>query len=512
MMSAVKPATTAKTLYVEDHGDGAIVLDGLHGTFDNPIVVTRNSERTITLPKQNLERYFNTIAFKRQEAGYFPSVGQNADDAALILRNCQYVLIRDLCFVDCWPTALYLDECQNIAVKDCCFKRGTIAIGANGGNTRDLLIEGCQFAQTEPKEMWDTIKWESIHGSFSAGPYRVELNSGRHSLDGDFFRAWDIAGNVTLRDNTIRDAFNGIHFFNRTDRLDVSRPPKAPRYNSDRKSANTVLIEDNLFERVRDNCIEPEDHAWNWVVRGNRFADCYAPYSFEFERGGWFYIYDNHHWVLKKPGSGSRDSCSGFKTKGSQMNDGDFYVFNNSWLFKDGERTFRKQKLARLKHHNNAIKDTKKRGRFFGSASLDYNPSGKLLEAEERRFTRRWDEFHIEMNGDWIWDGRSIDAYRDAGYDFGTKTQASDPGYRAPTGKGKMQSLNPGGKMANAGAAWVMRHPGLTEASTSSNPDHPKLYVLKIKAGGPVGAGLPPDQRKRFDEFLSFVPSPPIKI
>lgn len=499
-------------IYIEQCGNDPIVLTGLHGTWDNPIVVTQNPDATITLTKPDLERYFNTIAFKRQEAGYFPSVGQNADDAALILRNCQFVLIRDLNFVDCWPTALYLDECQNIAVKDCDFKRGTIAIGANGTTTRDLLIEGCTFAQTDPKEMWNKIRWESIHGSFSAGGYRVELDNGRHSLDGDFFRAWDIVGHVTLRGNTIRDAFNGIHFFNRVDRLEVVEPAKAPRFNGNRRSANTVLIENNLFERVRDNCIEPEDHAWNWVVRGNRFADCYAPYSFEFERGGWFYIYDNHHWVLKKPGSGSRDSCSGFKTKGTQKNDGDFYVFNNSWLFKNGERTFRKQKLARLKHYNNAIKDTQKNGRFFGSQSLEYNPSGELLKAEEKRFTRRWDEFHIEMNGDWIWDGQTIEAYRDAGYDFGGKTKARDPGFRAPTGRGRLQSLNPGDRMVNAGAGWTMYHPGFTEAATSREPEHSKIYRLKIPADGPVGAGLPEDLRKQIDDFLSFVPSPPFRL
>ncbi len=510
-MAASKRRKHEKKICIEHCPDGAIVLEGLHGTFDDPIVVTREGDSIITLPKEDADKYFNTIALKRQEAGYFPSVGQVADDAALILRNCQFVLIEKLVFEDCWPTALYLDECQNIVVKDCCFRRATIAIGANGGNTRDLLIENCTFFQTDPGEMWNEITWESIHGSFSAGPYSVDVKDGRHALDGDFFRAWDIAGNVTLRGNTIRDAFNGIHFFNRVDRLEVCEPAKAPRYNTDRKSANTVLIENNLFERVRDNCIEPEDHAWNWVVRGNRFADCYAPYSFEFERGGWFYIYDNHHWLINKPGSGTRDSGSGFKTKGSQRNDGDFYVFNNSWLFKNGERTFRKQKLARLKHHNNAIKDLAKAGRFFGSHSLKHTPGDDVLEAEEKRFTRRWREFQIEMNGDWIWDGRTIDTYRDVGYEFGPETQNRDPGFRKPTGKGHLKSLEPGSRTREAGAPWTMYHPGFTEASTSKNPDHPKLYVLEVKGGGQVGAGLPEEQREQIDEFLSFVPAPPLK-
>lgn len=502
----------ARKIDVEECGDGPIVLTGLHGTWDNPIVVTRASDTIITLPKQDLERYFNTIAFKRQEAGYYPSVGQSADDAALILRNCQFVLIRDLHFVDCWPTALYLDECQNIAVKDCTFERGTIAIGANGRTTRQLLIEGCSFAQTGPKEMWNDIPWEAIHGSFENANYSVDLCDGRHSLDGDFFRAWDIVGHVTLRGNTIRDAFNGIHFFNRVDRLETVGPARAPRFNSDRKSANTVLIENNWFERVRDNCIEPEAHAWNWVVRGNRFADCYTPYSFEFERGGWFYIYDNHHWLLNKPQTKTRTSGSGFKTKGSQQNDGDFYVFNNSWLFGGGERTFRKQKLGRLKHYNNAIRDLGKRGRFFGSDCLKPDTDRDEVAAEANRFTRRWIDYQIEMNGDWICDGRKIDTYRIAGYVLGPQTRGKSPGFKQPTGPKDWPGLETRKKLATAGAAWTMLHPAHAEASRREDSAHVEKYVLSVPADGPVGAGLPEGLRKRIDDFLSFVPSPPFRL
>jgi len=57
-----------------------------------------------------------------------------------------------------------------------------------------------------------------------------------------------------------------------------------------------------------------------------------------------------------------------------------------------------------------------------------------------------------------------------------------------------------------------MYHPGFTEAATSSEPDHPEMYRLKIEAGGSVGAGLPEDLRKRIDAFLSFVPSPPFRL
>ena len=313
-----------------------IVLTGLRGTYDKPIQIKRSQGVELSLPNANPAQVANHIAYKRQEGGFYPSVGQVADWAALVLSDCQFVLIDGLSFKDCWPTALYLDRSQNIAVINCDFEGGTIAIGANGIETRDILIEGCSWQQTKARHMWDHIAWEAIHGSYENAQRGVDLKNDQRQYDGDFFRAWNIAGNVTIRDNDIEDAFNGVHFFNGVDVLPPGVDAEAIRFNNGRRSASNVLIENNRFVRIRDNCIEPEDHAWNWVVRSNTFDDCYAPYSLELNRAGWFYIYDNHHWILNQPGKctkSERTGGSGFKCGGDQLNEGDIYVFNNSWLF-----------------------------------------------------------------------------------------------------------------------------------------------------------------------------------
>ncbi|MGO7557720.1 right-handed parallel beta-helix repeat-containing protein, partial [Rhizobium johnstonii] len=77
----------------------------------------------------------------------------------------------------------------------------------------------------------------------------VDAKKDARAFDGDFFRAWTIAGYVIIRNNIIVDAFNGVHFFN-----------QAAESIKDTFCRN-VLIEKNWFVRIRDNAIEPEDFA-----------------------------------------------------------------------------------------------------------------------------------------------------------------------------------------------------------------------------------------------------------
>ncbi len=510
------------TLYIEDLLPAPVFLNGLRGTYERPIVITRRSKVPVELPHDDPAHFANRIAYLRQEAGSYPVIGSEADQAALVLRDCQFVLLRDLHFEDCWPTAVYIDRSQNIGIVDCSFYGGTFAIGANGLETRDILVEGCSWQQTEEGEMWDRIPWEAIHGSYENASREVEPETDQRHYDGDFFRAWDIGGSVTIRGNHIRDAFNGIHFFNSTDALAPGVVSNTLRFNSGRRAATRVLIENNLFERIRDNCVEPEDHAWNWVVRNNSFADCYAPYSLELDRAGWLFIYNNHHWLLDLPGKandGGRKGGSGFKSGGDQLNEGGIYVFNNSWLFLGRERLFRKGVIGRLRHYNNAIKvrgDSE--GRLFGSKwnkpdDLDASPE-EFAAAEEKRFTRRWKELRIAMDGDWIWDNNSIEDYRGAGYALGPGTRAEDPGFTEPVEGDPLPFLPPSRRMSEAGAAWRMQLPGYEPTQLAEKDERKRLgeqYEMEIPAGGPVGAGVPKEFLDRIDRRMTFLPDPPFK-
>ena len=512
-----------RKIYLCDQPDDEpIIYSGLRGTYDKPITITGNQTIKVNVFGEDPDAAANRIAYLRQENGYFPSVGQVFDQAALVLQDCQHVVLQGLKFDACWPTALYLNNCQNIAIVDCRFGACTNAIGANGVDTRDIWIERCSFNPVSKGYLWDTLDWNQVHGSYENADKGGVVKGDQRHLDGDFFRAWNIAGNVTIRDCDIIDAFNGIHFFNTVDDLSDGENRTMVRFNNGRRSAFNVLIENNRFVRVRDNCIEPEDHAWNWVVRSNTFKDCFAPYSFELNRAGWFYIYDNHHWRtddLKIVGK--RNGGAGFKFGGQQRNEGDIYIFNNSWLFEGNERLLRQKTLGRMKHFNNAIRQKNAKHRLFGSGSLKVNKSNKakdILKAEKKRFTRRWRDFGIEMDGDWICEakGSRIDHYRFAGYALGVNTKRKNPKFTKftkdrPKNVGGGEWLKPSPKARKSGIGWQMKLPGFDEAGKGSGKFQDR-YIVDIPAGSSVGAGLSLEQILYLESKLRFVPDEPVKL
>lgn len=428
-----------------------VVLSNAVGTAERPIIIeSADCAEFACFTKQMSAKTYtktaNKIAARREAGGYYPSTGQTADEAMLILRNCQYVIVRNLRFIQCWPGGIYLDQCQQILIDNIDFREGTIAIGASGDDTRDITVQNCFWKQdiSKTNDMWNKVAWIQVHGASDNQNNKVAVNlkNDMRAWDGDFFRAWSIIGNVTLRNNSICDAFNGIHFFNGRDELAPNVNPNAFKFNGGRKSSANVLIENNVFVRVRDNCIEPEDHAWNWVVRYNKIVDCYRPFSFEFKRAGWFYIYGNTGVFNNAPskdvkgkdpsGANHRRSMSLFKVKGKQENEGEIYVFHNSWFYKECKGIFPKGQLGRLVHFNNAIGYTGKRSNwFFGddgliATALPYDEV-RDIKAEKRRFTRRWVKYQIRFEGDFMEDDAYPKAYQATGYPIGKKVKSGDP-------------------------------------------------------------------------------------
>lgn len=431
-----------------------IFVSGIRGTSSNPIIIEtkpnkrkKNAVFSSDVTTAEFRLIANGVADKRQNSGYYPSVGQIADEAMLTLENCQYVIIRNMAFHGCWPGAIYMDDCQHIVIDTIDFKEGTIAIGANGLDTRNILVQNCDWVQdiSSKHDMWNKIPWGRIHGaSNNENNISVDIKGDYRHWDGDFFRGWDVAGNITLRGNTISDAFNGIHFFNRIDKLPGDENAAKLQFNGGRRSTTNILIEHNSFTRVRDNCVEPEYYAWNWVVRHNRFLDCFRPFSFELDRAGWFYVYGNTGAFVRDPSSiipakdakyAKRQTMSLFKLGGAQRNEGRFYVFNNSWYYKRGKGLFPKFRFAGLEHFNNAVHHEKpENGRTFGKASLKpsaipFDPDSEFIN-EQKRFTRRWDEFEIRFDGDVINDNYFPHAYKVLGYSLGNASKDGDPKFK----------------------------------------------------------------------------------
>lgn len=389
----------------------------------------------------------NRAAALKQAAGGFPGLYYIADEARLYLRDCQHVVIENLYFDECWPTAIYLDNCQDIDIKSCQFRWGTFAIGATGAHTRHLLIEDCRWQQNPENDgHWKAIPWHRIHGdtsNYDLEPDKgvVNVNCDHRHFDGDFFSGWRIAGFVTFRRNLIEDAFNGIHLFNEKENV------------SDLLNLN-VVIEHNRFERIRDNAIEPEYGAWNWVIRHNTLIDVYRWFSFDMERSGWFYIYDNLAWYTQEPGPGdnpkgdvekdARTGGSVFKLPKRHKADGPTYMFHNSFHLR--ERILKKKRFAGLKFFNNAIAFCKEpagmcsqQGSLFASGFAElaepYHPGDDedvILAGEKSRFTKHWRALDIAFHHNII-DGP--DRVKDLimlGYPFGECSKDGVPNFKGP--------------------------------------------------------------------------------
>ncbi|GLR59325.1 right-handed parallel beta-helix repeat-containing protein [Rhizobium indigoferae] len=424
-----------------------LVISGKSGSPSEPIIIYGPGAAIGS--KTDFEDYRvegNRLSKRMEDEGKFPGLYYLADDAALIVRDCQWIILEDLRFDGCWPTAVYFDNCQNVIVRGVHFRGGTFAIGATGGNTRHMLVEGCSWIQDKSgkgeidlasivknghpdpnppppqTELWSKTLWTQIHGAAKDG-FPVKDTDAR-AFDGDFFRAWTIAGYVVIRKNIVIDAFNAVHMFNEAA--------------ADRVQAycKNVLIEDNWFVRIRDNAVEPENHAFNWTVRHNKFVDCYMPFSFEMVSSGHFYVYGNLGWNAHKPGPLTDDHAAGqlLKFPDTREVSGPHYVFNNTWLTRMA--VAKKKRFAGFYHFNNAIALREPNGapavdppNVFGSQwaapdSPDFSPEDLIL-SEEKRFTKRWEALAIVFDGDTIEHPNFPDAYRGAAYALGAKSRGA---------------------------------------------------------------------------------------
>ena len=452
----------------------------------------------------------NAAAAIKQAAGEFPGLYYLADEACLYLRDCQHVRIENLYFDKCWPTAVYLDNCQDIVIRACQFRWGTFAIGAAGHYTRHILIEKCRWQQNPENDgNWKTIPWHRIHGdpsNYNEKPDKgiVNIEKDYRHFDGDFFSGWQIAGFVTFRRNLIEDAFNGIHLFNEEKNV------------NERLNIN-VVIEKNRFERIRDNAIEPEHGAWNWIIRRNVLIDTYSWFSFDMQRSGWFYIYSNVAWYTQQPGPGNeppdgveKDPRVGgaiFKLPKRHQADGPTYMFHNSFHLR--ERIAKKKRFAGLRFFNNAIDFCQaeegicdQQGSLFADGAdplaEPYRPwddEGTVIAGEKKRFTKAWGALDISFFSNIIEGPDKVTDLIALGYPFGTGSMNGKPGFKGPLSAGNTTERSFCLKSASPAAGSAAKFEIETRGARK----------MKVKAGNNIGAYQADDRLFALPEEFAWI-------
>jgi hypothetical protein len=276
----------------------------------------------------------------------------------LRLKDQQWIVLDNLSFRRCADAAVYVIDSQYITLRNSTIIAGLYAFFAKGTRSHHLLLEHNVWVQDPFEVMWNNYHWcEYKYGSLK-------------TQAGALFASLDIPGGVIVRNNKVRDAFNGV-------RMDVSgaRRLKIPKQRSWIGKFNTnVEVYDNEFSFIRDNVLEPEFDATNWWFHGNRIRNAHAWFSFDGLWGGRWYLYDNVGWFDDKPSRMCivNGACEKWQIKDparcGDLHDGGrvfkfrpdgryapgpLYVFNNSWylrssLIKDG-------RLGYIGHWDNAI-------------------------------------------------------------------------------------------------------------------------------------------------------------
>jgi hypothetical protein len=241
------------------------------------------------------------------------------------------IVVEDVAIQNVWPTGILISNSQQIVLRRLNMAGGTYAIQADGAHTRRIAIEHC--AWTGNPDIWDKVLWRDIH----------EMPWPRRELDGDFFRSFDIAGDVVIRNNMIQHVFNGVHLFATT------HAARARAVN------RNVWIYRNSFAFVRDNAVEAERHAGNWWVWGNRFFNTHKAFAFEAATGGDWYLFANLLWFNAKPGPPGDGNAGGavWKVHAKTFNDAPIWFFHNTLYLRSAY--IKKGRLTKFSHVNNAI-------------------------------------------------------------------------------------------------------------------------------------------------------------
>lgn len=366
---AVQTTTLDEAVHGLRAGDEVVLLPGV---YNRPVTlrgVKGTSEEPIKIRGES--------ATLDGERGHVrpPGLPEEHHYAFVKLIDCAH--LNDLTLVDVWPSAVFMKDSHDVTLQRLNFHGATYAIAASGAKTRRLFIAHCSWIQDE--RIWQDVLWKDIH----LRPLP------RRELDGDFFRARDIAGQVVFYKNLVAQAFNGIHFFASSD------PDKRPDpVNSD------VWIVKNTFMFIRDNAVEAEFFAANWWVYQNRIYNCHKWFAFERCGGGYWYVFANTGWFDRLPGPPGDEFTGGAVIKGNKIKEDQeqtqlpsdpVYFFHNSWYLRSAY--IKKGKLRRFAHFNNAIQ----------YARVEDHPPGVVKHDRQMigpDFTTQWTRLGIEFRDD----------------------------------------------------------------------------------------------------------------
>jgi len=348
-------------------------------------------------------------------------------------------VLRNLGFEDCWVTAVMAVNSREISLQDSRIHGSTfgfLAIATEGmeADAHTYRILGNRWLQSPAAYRPDAVPCARPHLDLTCAvdvwgdlPWGIAHHHLWRTLNGAFFAAYNVAGNVLVADNTLERAYNGV-------RIIAQRPG----------TGRNVEIRGNHFRFLRDNAVEPEDSADGWVVKHNVFENVHAWIGTDGVRGGAMYVFGNLGWYDPDhmPGETCRDdvdwsvsprlmglagdkgryvlvdesddptsiACRGH-SRGVILKTGDkrklgfpyferISIFNNSWRTRSP--LFSSKHASPLSHFNNAV--------AFTGCGLDgpWNCRQVPAPLEECRPGNRGTRGRVALNRFWTRDGDAL--------------------------------------------------------------------------------------------------------
>lgn len=293
-------------------------LNNINGLPDIPIVIRGEQQNIVTI-----------------DGGALP--GNNLTNYGFHLKNCSWLVIDNLSFINCWLDAVRVDESSYISLTNSKIEGSRRAFFAKGRKSHHFLIENCFWEQGE--DVWNK------QGQYSWD----ELHHGKLKFyNGSIFQAKMISGSFIIRDNYIKNVYNGI-------RLSVMGDAEV-----DTLACTNGEIYRNVIVNSADNAFEPEVYCKNLHFYHNRMINSHAFVSLTEVGGGPLYFYGNTG--VKLPDC--KDGWTIFKIMGNERRFvRPLYIFNNSW-YVDSDVWGRQNELHwngdEVWHFNNAYYIAKK--------------------------------------------------------------------------------------------------------------------------------------------------------
>lgn len=313
---AVSQLSPGDTLYIlQGIYSGPLLLENINGLPDNQIIISGYSQ---------IQDEYPVIDGGASE----PTLTGNY--LWLIIRNSSWLEVSKINFRNGWTDPISISNSNYISFNRCIFNGGRKVIAARGINTHHLLVENC-FWDQGGNSLWTLVQdalnvpaWDSMHHGLLS------------YYNGSIIDFNGTSGSIIIRNNRIRNAFNGI------------------RWSAAKNYDTNIEIYDNYISHIRDNDFEPENYTYNLHIYNNHSHNIHKTMSVDNVEGGNIYYYgnvittDNDTWTV--------NICTGFwKVYGStRVLTFPMFGFNNS--FYGSGRAFGSMsgKAKEFKHFNNA--------------------------------------------------------------------------------------------------------------------------------------------------------------